>query len=47
LQRTRFTSVQELRQAFDRFIENYNPRAAPFEWKKEKVHAVHFNRMLR
>ena len=36
-----FTAVQELRQAIDRFIETYNPRAVPFEWKKEKVHSVH------
>ena len=36
-----FTSAQELRQAIDRFIENYNARAVPFEWKKEKVHSVH------
>ena len=37
----RFTSVRELRQALDDFIENYNPRAVPFDWKKEKVHSVH------
>ena len=36
-----FTSVRELRQAIDDFIESYNPRAVPFEWKKEKVHSVH------
>jgi transposase len=36
-----FTSVRGLRQAIDDFIESYNPRAVPFEWKKEKVHAVH------
>jgi transposase len=36
-----FTSPQELRQAMEHFIENYNPRAVPFEWKKEKVHSVH------
>jgi transposase len=41
LQGTSFTSAQELRQAMDLFIENYNPRAVPFEWKKEKVHSVH------
>ena len=36
-----FTSVRELRQAIDDFIQSYNPRAVPFEWKKEKVHSVH------
>jgi transposase len=41
LQGASFTSAQELRQAIDRFIENYNARAVPFEWKKEKVHSVH------
>jgi transposase len=41
LQGASFTSAQELRRAIDRFIESYNPRAVPFEWKKEKVHSVH------
>ena len=41
LQGASFTSAQELRQAMDRFIESDNPRAVPFEWKKEKVHSVH------
>lgn len=41
LQGASFTSAQQLRQAIDRFIESYNPRAVPFEWKKEKVHSVH------
>jgi hypothetical protein len=41
LQGASFTSAQELRQALDRFIESYNPRAVPFEWKKERVHSVH------
>jgi transposase len=36
-----FTSPRQLREAIDRFIESYNPRAVPFEWKKEKVHSVH------
>lgn len=36
-----FTSSGQLREAIDRFIESYNPRAVPFEWKKEKVHSVH------
>jgi transposase len=33
-----FTSVRQLRQAIDEFIEVYNPRATPFEWKKVKVY---------
>jgi len=41
LQGASFRSAQELRQAIDRFIESYNLRAVPFEWKKEKVHSVH------
>jgi transposase len=36
-----FTSVRQLRQAIDNFIESYNPRAVPFEWKKKKAHPVH------
>jgi transposase len=41
LQGASFTSAPQLREAIDRFIESYNPRAVPFEWKKEKVHSVH------
>jgi transposase len=41
LQGASFTSAQQLRQAIDRFIQSYNLRAVPFEWKKEKVHSVH------
>lgn len=41
LQGASFRSARELRQAVDRFIESYNLRAVPFEWKKEKVHSVH------
>jgi len=41
LQGASFTSARALRQAIDRFIECYNLRAVPFEWKKEKVHSVH------
>ncbi|MGH9433760.1 MAG: IS630 family transposase [Terriglobia bacterium] len=36
-----FTSPGQLREAIDRFIESYNPRAVPVEWKKEQVHSVH------
>ena len=32
-----FTSVGQLRRAIDKFIEVYNPRATPFEWKKVNV----------
>lgn len=35
-----FTSPQQLRQAIDRFIGVYNPKAAPFEWTKAVVHAT-------
>jgi transposase len=33
-----FTSVRQLRQAIDEFIEVYNPRATPFQWKKVNVY---------
>lgn len=33
-----FTSHRELRQAIDRFIAAYNPKAHPFEWTREVVH---------
>ena len=29
-----FTSAQQLREAIDRFVAVYNPKAAPFEWTK-------------
>ena len=35
-----FTSPRDVRQAIDRFIDAYNRHAAPFEWRKAKVHAV-------
>jgi transposase len=35
-----FISPQEVRNAIDRFILAYNQEAAPFEWKKTKVHPV-------
>lgn len=35
-----FTSIRELREAIDHFIAAYNEEAAPFEWRKAKVHAV-------
>jgi len=41
LQGASFTSARQLRQAIDQFVESYNPRAVPFEWKKGKVHSVH------
>jgi hypothetical protein len=34
LQGASFTSPRQLRQAIDAFVEVYNPKAAPFEWKK-------------
>lgn len=35
-----FISPQDVRNAIDRFIAAYNQEAAPFEWKKTKVHPV-------
>ncbi|MCH8835244.1 MAG: IS630 family transposase [Proteobacteria bacterium] len=35
-----FTSPKQVREAIDRFIVAYNQDAAPFEWRKAKVHAV-------
>lgn len=32
-----FTSPGQVRQAIDRFVEAYNPQAAPFEWTKTTV----------
>jgi len=32
-----FTSAEQLRQAIDDFVAVYNPKAAPFEWKKAVV----------
>jgi transposase len=32
-----FTSVRQLRDAIDAFIEAYNPTATPFQWRKAKV----------
>src|SRR4029453_83318 len=36
-----FTSVHQLRQAIDAFIERYNQHAAPFHWRKAEVHPKH------
>ena len=36
-----FTSVHQLRQAIDAFIERYNQHAAPFQWRKAEVHPKH------
>jgi transposase len=33
-----FTSPRELREAIDRFIAAYNPKAHPFEWTNQAVH---------
>jgi transposase len=33
-----FTSVRQLRQAIDAFIEAYNPTAAPFQWRRATIH---------
>jgi hypothetical protein len=33
-----FTSVEQLKEHIDAFIETYNKTAAPFVWTKSKVH---------
>ncbi len=38
-----FTSISQLRQAIDDFIEAYNETAHPFEWKATKVHPKTLN----
>lgn len=38
------TRAKELREAIDRFVKVYNPKAAPFEWTKAVVHPVEFKR---
>lgn len=35
-----FTSPWNVRDAIDAYIKVYNPKAAPFEWRKEVVHPV-------
>lgn len=35
-----FTSVRQLREAMDAFIDAYNPQAVPFEWTKREVRPV-------
>ncbi|MGH8525374.1 MAG: IS630 family transposase, partial [Gammaproteobacteria bacterium] len=35
-----FTTPYEVRDAIDAYIAAYNPKAAPFEWRKAIVHAV-------
>ena len=35
-----FISARQLRQAIDRFVEAYNPGAAPFQWTKRHVRSV-------
>lgn len=37
LQGASFTSVAQLRQAIESFIEAYNQTATPFEWKKSTI----------
>ena len=40
LRGARFTNPWGVRDAIDAFINVHNPKAAPFEWRKEVVHAV-------
>lgn len=35
-----FASPREVRAAIDEFIAVYNPKATPFEWRKEVVHPM-------
>lgn len=42
LQGASFTSPRQLRKAIDDFIRSYNATAAPFEWRKRKVHQKGF-----
>ena len=44
LQGASFTSLRQLREAIDRFIEVYTETAAPFEWTKRQVHPVGLKR---
>lgn len=34
-----FTSPQQVREAIDKFIQVYNPQAAPFQWRKRYVYS--------
>jgi transposase len=34
------TRAKELREAIDRYVKAYNPKAAPFEWTKAVVHPI-------
>jgi hypothetical protein len=34
------TRAKELREAIDRDVKVYNPKAAPFEWTKAVVHPI-------
>jgi len=38
LQGANFTSPKQIREAIDKFIEVYNPQAAPFQWTKRYVY---------
>jgi transposase len=37
LQGANFTSIRQVRQAIDKYIEAYNPQATPFEWHKKTI----------
>lgn len=39
LKKASFTSTMEVRQTIDKFTEAYSKDAAPFEWKKKKIHS--------
>lgn len=40
LRKRSFKSPRQLRQAINQFVEAYNAKAAPFEWKKAVVHST-------
>lgn len=39
-----FISPRQVREAIDRFIAAHNPKAGPFEWRKQMVHPVPLKR---
>ena len=46
LRSTSFTSVGQLKDAIQRFVEAYNPRAHPFEWSKAEVKQQRLRRSI-
>ena len=46
LQGASFTSVKQLREHIDAFIESYNQHAKPFVWTKAEVHHKRLQRRI-